>query len=1484
MTRVKIFVTTVLLFGVLVNEVQSQNTGPNTIDYVGSQPPAVTNMVSLPTGDFSYLLNLMSVPGPEGNFPIQLIYRSGVTIDQEAAWVGLGWSLFPGAITRTVNGVPDDWKEKKVYNILNYTTSHNEHTVIPGNGLSGYASLGLQKLLGYNRSFFGYNKKTWRDSDLATKYYSGPLYFKDVIKNANEDNSEYGGIRILNGYCMDTYSSLGEDGDISDANPDNLEGNNSLIFPNYDQYVVNAGGLSGTMSPRIQELAVLTGNGKTISKDEYGNVEEELSYHYNSVNDPKCSLEHNEIYFNFDYSHDSYLKVKSGTFDDNNGSQNPPMSDPNNRFKLDDDAGNLESEIPASILSQYNESSNYNAEINRRGGARHVEWFTNYDLVNSKEDAVEKGFIEAECEPIPNRSNSDLFDPDGIGAFVITAADGSRYHFSLPVYQFEQFTRDEQSSGDFYERRQLDKYAYSWLLTAITGPDYVDDGDDVINGGDFGFWIKFTYGKWTDGFIWRTPYEDEASGAYHYYNEQETHNISHWGRKQIYYLNSIVTRSHTAYFIKSLRNDAKSKNLIYEPEEFYGVKNSSLEIYEQGVTPIQDISWLHSLKYVTDINIQNTHQVLKLDKIIIVANEDAVLSTQNISNLCTSLNSTISFQTKYENISSPEEGVVISKQYLPVDSRSFYMNMQDNVLDIYDLSDTDDDNIPDIQEHAVRTVEMNYDYSLADGVPNATDGRLTLKKVLFKDKENEDLMPSYDFSYKLYDSYNFDDNNWDNWGYIPNQNATAWNLNQIWTPEGGKINVEYEPDDCKYEYTKINNNEGSFNGGIRVKQIYSDDGKGNVYRTCYNYNIPNGLNGSGTSSGVTSFEPERIYNRSYIQDLPMPDVLYGYVTIKNFGADYQLGDETDNEPDEETTYVFDVPAAMSADADEKELSFGQFFNVEQNQYSYGVANENTEDYVDNTLFDFGNGLYQNFYLNSMTIHDNTSAIGRSLGIISKNKSGQTIGEIYFDYLARNMTSGQFQETFLNRKHHLYKADATIPIAHKWYLTCASKILYPSVVKAVISIDNGIPLITENKKYDFNTGNVIESEQANIKMIKVPAYTKYSEMGSKTEEITNKNMLSQVTASYSVNKNDSILSYGIQTWKKNWQYLSYNPFISDYSKSLIAMYPEIYKQYQTYIWNGEIRENGTIKNYKPFNWSETEAYNESRGWKKVKEVDLYNKYSKPLDVQDINGNFTSVKFGYDEKYVLSGIANSNYKCFGYTGFEYSRPVDDYTDYDGGFINKDIYSTLMLSDNASEEYDGTGFVETGINAHTGNYYLKISGGSGPKFKMIYDADNPELGLKAGTYRASAWVRVPEETEVKMEVIPNIASLDDPDLDDYSITYDPNATDKIDVEGWSLLTFDFVIPETLSSGDYINLCISSLDGIAYIDDFRVHPVDAPMTANVYNVKTGLISAVLDENNFATFYEYDEAGRLLRLKKETINYGIQIVKEYDYNYARQN
>src|SRR5258708_3313608 len=74
--------------------------GPAQPETKGFQPAGVSDMVDLQTGDFKYNIPLLDIDG----YQINLNYQSGVGMDDEASWVGLGWSLNPGAINRQLRG------------------------------------------------------------------------------------------------------------------------------------------------------------------------------------------------------------------------------------------------------------------------------------------------------------------------------------------------------------------------------------------------------------------------------------------------------------------------------------------------------------------------------------------------------------------------------------------------------------------------------------------------------------------------------------------------------------------------------------------------------------------------------------------------------------------------------------------------------------------------------------------------------------------------------------------------------------------------------------------------------------------------------------------------------------------------------------------------------------------------------------------------------------------------------------------------------------------------------------------------------------------------------------------------------------------------------------------------------------------------------------------------------------------------------------
>lgn len=109
--RIAFFCCALFLFQIICPSVALALTGgPAQPEFQGFQSATTSEMVDIFSGDFSYNIPLFELPGPNGGYPFNLSYQSGIGMDQEASWVGLGWSLSPGSITRQMRGLPDEFK------------------------------------------------------------------------------------------------------------------------------------------------------------------------------------------------------------------------------------------------------------------------------------------------------------------------------------------------------------------------------------------------------------------------------------------------------------------------------------------------------------------------------------------------------------------------------------------------------------------------------------------------------------------------------------------------------------------------------------------------------------------------------------------------------------------------------------------------------------------------------------------------------------------------------------------------------------------------------------------------------------------------------------------------------------------------------------------------------------------------------------------------------------------------------------------------------------------------------------------------------------------------------------------------------------------------------------------------------------------------------------------------------------------------------
>jgi hypothetical protein len=142
-----------------------------------------------------------------------------------------------------------------------------------------------------------------------------------------------------------------------------------------------------------------------------------------------------------------------------------------------------------------------------------------------------------------------------------------------------------------------------------------------------------------------------------------------------------------------------------------------------------------------------------------------------------------------------------------------------------------------------------------------------------------------------------------------------------------------------------------------------------------------------------------------------------------------------------------------------------------------------------------------------------------------------------------------------------------------------------------------------------------------------------------------------------------------------------------------------------------------------------------------------------------------------------------------------------------------------------------------------------------------------LETGKYVLSAWVK--EDAALPTQIAytkPTVTvnfydanpNLPTPPL----VPSYPLQAKGLIIDGWQRIEEEFEVPDNAA---FIEIVLATSSGDAYFDDIRVYPTDGTMQSYVYDPVSLKLVATLDENNYATLYEYDQEGNLTRTKKET-------------------
>ncbi len=294
-------------------------------------------------------------------------------------------------------------------------------------------------------------------------------------------------------------------------------------------------------------------------------------------------------------------------------------------------------------------------------------------------------------------------------------------------------------------------------------------------------------------------------------------------------------------------------------------------------------------------------------------------------------------------------------------------------------------------------------------------------------------------------------------------------------------------------------------------------------------------------------------------------------------------------------------------------------------------------------------------------------------------------------------------------------------------------------------------------------------------------------------------------------------------------------------------------------------------------------------------------SKGQEVENKNalGKYSSAQFGFNDLASTAVCSNARDNELAYDGFEDYMYSSNCGSSQNSLCNEDGHFNFKKGLRLA---NGNGFLLTTNAAHTGNYSLQVArnGSDGADFAFTkrsvvatlddqakYEFNSSkEMLLKPGgllndfspvvgkKYVISGWIKGdvaseadPENTDKAKITIEGFAGTNSSGYKVIAVKAGPK------VEGWTRVMATFELPADLKIDNVVIRLVAGAS-TSWFDDIRIHPYDGNMKSFAYDYRTSRLMAVLDENNYATFFEYDDEGQLLRNKKETEK-GIVTLKE---------
>lgn len=444
-------------------------------------------------------------------------------------------------------------------------------------------------------------------------------------------------------------------------------------------------------------------------------------------------------------------------------------------------------------------------------------------------------------------------------------------------------------------------------------------------------------------------------------------------------------------------------------------------------------------------------------------------------------------------------------------------------------------------------------------------------------------------------------------------------------------------------------------------------------------------------------------------------------------------------------------------------------------------------------------------------------------------------------------------------------------------------------------DNGIP--SQNRAVGFEIYGNTRSEMINVDSIGTGLQLLFS-----TKSLAGKNdVLSYITLGHIArppfglersyhfyNEDGTPPFYGFSFCKSPTLSSILNPYTTGYLGNWRPYQTKVFQSSRNYGFSGNLNKAGvnvkdagylnSFNSYWALNSGTWAPNPNATKWVTANTVTLYDKYGQQLENKDALNRYSAAKFDFNGELPSAVASNAKNRDVysatfedskftpGQDGSQSTTDIREFHNSSSGVLAKDIaVNTLSHSGNYSVPLPAEGLTLSTVvhnREHKTEPYLDLDA---DKQYITKDSVNiypngfqPTGGKK---YIFNAWVKDthPEDKTLNLTLMSNTNSIP--------------LTCKAVVEGWKLV--EGTIDLTPKINGPLNITITPTSGASlYLDDIRIHPFDAHMKTYAYDDKTMRLMAELDENGFATFYEYDDEGLLIRVKKETEK-GVMTIKE---------